>query len=338
MVNNQIIDESLASVKEDIMKAAETIATSTFSPDARSVFSPENLDEKIKFLVPTDTPLRNRLPRIAGRGQATAWKVMSSKLHANVAGGGSNTTIAFADAAAPGETAQTYSMVSAAYKLLGRKLEVGGLALAASRGRDGQPDMQAERERVKMLEVMLGEEEMLIAGDAATNTTEFSGLGKQITTNSGVMTFLTASGINSLIETKIWKEGASPTLLLASGRQQRALADSLESSGSVQRFVVTQGETPGVTAGASVNKLVNAIDGSLIDVRASRYVGNSAFLLTEQSPAGERWLEIEDLIPMSRIDVPSANFSYISFILEASVFKVIGEPFQCEISVGTGAF
>lgn len=338
MVNSNIIDDALASVKDDIMKAAETVATNTFSPASRSVFSPENLDEKIKFLVPTETPLRNRLPRIAGYGQATAWKTMTSKLHTNVAGGGSNTTVAFADAAAPSETSQTYSVTTAAYKLLGRKLEVGGLALAASRGRDGQPDVQLERERVKMLEVMLGEEEMLVSGDAAVNTTEFSGLGKQITTNSGTMTFLTASGINNLIESKIWSLGASPTLLLASGRQLRAIADALESSGSIQRLVVTQGEVPGITAGASVNKIVNQVDGTLIDVRASRYVGNNAFLLTEVSPAGERWLEIEDLIPMSRVDVPSSNFSYISFVLEASVFKVIGEPFQCEITVGTGAF
>jgi len=337
-MQNNHIDEALLAVKDEIMKAAETVSTNTFSPAARSVFSPENLDEKIKFLVPTETPLRNRLPRAKGFGQATAWKKMVSKLHSNAAGGGTNTEVSFADAGAPTESAQTYQVVTAAYKLYGKKLEVGGLALAASRGRDGQPDMQAERERVKMLEVMLGEEESIISGDSGVVSTQFDGLGKQITTNSGTMSFLTVSGINNLIQSKIWPLSASPTLLVATGRQLQALTDSLEATGSIQRIVTVNGAAEGsMTAGTRVSKIVNAIDGTLIDVAASRYVGNNAFLLTEKSPAGENWIEMEDLIPMSRVDVPSSNFSYISFILEATVLKVIGEPFQCEITVGTGA-
>lgn len=336
-MNNNQIDSALAEVSEAILKAAETTSTYTFSPATRSIFSPENLDEKIKFLVPTDTPLRNRLPRDKGFGQATAWKKLTSKLHSNAAGGGTNTEISFADAGAPNSTSQTYSVVTAAYKLLGRKLEVGGLALAASRGRDGQPDMQAERERVKILETMLGEEELIFAGDSSVTTTQFDGLSKQVTTNSGSSTFLTVSGVNSLIQSKLWPLGASPTLLVATGRQLEALADSLESGGSIQRIVTTSGDTTGMTIGNRVSKIVNSIDGTLIDVAASRYVGNTAWLLTEQSPAGERWLAMDDLIPMSRVDVPSANYSYISFIVEGTVFKVIGEPFQVAITVGTGA-
>src|SRR3990170_7807443 len=199
-MDKQFIDAALAQIKDEILKAAETTATYTFSPTTRSVFSPQNLDEKIKFLVPIDTPLRNRFPRVKGSGQIAEWKRMTSAIHSrshpstNVAAG-TNTLIAFADAGAPGETSQTYSMTSAAYKLLGRKLEVGGLALAASKGRDGQPDMQAGRERVKIYEVMLGEEELIIAGDTANSSLEFDGLYKQITTNSGSVTFLTASGV-----------------------------------------------------------------------------------------------------------------------------------------------
>src|SRR3990167_8999119 len=158
------IDETLAQIKDELYKAAETTTSYTFSPQTRSIFSPENLDEKIKFLVPVDTPIRNRLPRVPGSGQMAEWKRMTSAVHsrmhptANVPAG-TATQIAFADAGAPNETSQTYSLANAPYKLLGRKLEVGGLALAASRARDGQPDMQTDRERVKMYEVMLGEEE-----------------------------------------------------------------------------------------------------------------------------------------------------------------------------------
>jgi len=45
-----------------IMKAAETLATDTFSPEDRSVFAPENITEDIKLLVPVQTPIRNRTP------------------------------------------------------------------------------------------------------------------------------------------------------------------------------------------------------------------------------------------------------------------------------------
>ncbi len=335
---NNYIDEALAQIKDELMKAAETTATYTFSPTTRSIFSPENLDEKIKFLVPIDTPLRNRFPRVRGKGQVAEWKRMTSAIHAKMhpstnVGSGTATTIAFADAGAPGETSQTYALASAAYKLLGRKLEVGGLALAASKSRNGQPDMQEGRERVKMYEVMLGEEELLIAGDVSNSSLEFDGLNKQITTNSGNQTFLTASGVGSFCRT-LYAVGGDPTLLVATARQLQALADDLEHSGGIHRAVVTQNEVAGITGGFALARIVNPVTQSLIDVKPSRFVGYGGLLLTEKSPAGENWIEVEDLIPVSRVDVPSTSFSYVSFILEATTLKVIGESMQLEFTTG----
>ncbi len=329
------VEQALEEIKGLIMKSAETTGTYTWSPSARSIFSPENLDEEIKFLVPIDTPLRNRISRTGGKGQAAAWKKMTSALHSNKAGtlAGTNTSVAFSDAGTPNETTQTYATQTEAYKLLGRKLEVGGLSLAASKGRDGEPDMQKSRERIKMYEVMLGEEELLIAGDAATRTTEFSGLNKQITTNSGSATFVTASGVGAWCQT-LYGYGADPTLLLASARQLQALADDLERTNSIQRVVIGQGEQTGAIGGLALQKIVNPVTGSLIDVKPSRYVGYGGLLLTEKSAAGENWLEIEDLIPMSRVDVPSSSFSYVSFIIEAMVLKVIAESYQLKFNVG----
>jgi len=330
------IEQALSEIKDMIAKSAETTSTDTFSPAGRSIFSPENLEEEIKYLVPTDTPLRNRLPRVKGMGQATSWKKMTSKLHSRMQDPtdiGTNTTIAFADAGAPSETSQTYSIATATYKLLGRKLEVGGMALAASRGRDGQPDMQKSRERAKMYELLLGEEEMLIAGDSSLRTNEFSGLYKEITTNSGTCTFVTASGVGAWCRT-LFGYGAEPTLLVASARQLQALADELEKSGSIQRVVIAQSELGGLTGGYALAKIVNPVTGSLIEVKPSRFVGYGGLLLTEKSPAGEVWIEAEELIPVSRVDVPSSNFSLISFIIEAMALKVIGEPFSLKFSTG----
>jgi len=332
------VDQALSEIKDLIMKAAETTGTYTWDPGSRSVFSPENLDEEIKFLVPVDTPLRNRLPRVRGSGQAVTWKKMTSAIHAGMhpstnVGTGTATTIVFADADAPGETSQTYDTETQSYKLLGRKLEVGGLALAASRGRDGQPDMQKAREKIKMYEVMLGEEELLIAGDAALRSNEFSGLNKQITTNSGSCTFITASGIGDWCRT-LYTYGAEPTLLVASARQLQALADDMERTNSILRHVIATSEVGGVVAGLALAKIVNPVTGSLIEVKPSRFVGYGGLLLTEKSPAGEVWIESDELIPMSRVDVPSSNFSYTSFIIEAMAHKVIGEPFQLKFNTG----
>lgn len=330
-----MVDDALNAIKEDILKAAETISTYTFSPTSRSVFSPQNLDEKIRFLSPMDTPLRNRLPREKGKGQHAEWKQMTSRLHSATthphAGTGSNTEISFADAGAPSETSQTYTNSVAAYKLLGRKLEVGGLALAASKGRDGQPDMQTDREKVKMVELMIGEEETIINGDAATTSTQFSGLFKLITTNSGTTSWLTASGMGNYART-LYTEGADPTLLLANPRQLQALADDLERTGTIQRNVIS--DQTGVVGGFALSRIVNPVTQSVFDVKPSRFVGYSTLLLTEKSAAGENWITMSDLIPVSRVDVPSSNFSYISFVLEATALKLIGEPYQMEINVG----
>ena len=336
---SNVIDEALQQIKDQLMKAAETTSTYTFSPTTRSIFSPENLDEKIKFLVPIDTPLRNRFPRVKGKGQMAEWKRMTSAIHSRMhptgnVPAGTATQIAFADAGAPNETSQTYSLASAPYKLLGRKLEVGGLALAASKARDGQPDMQTDRERVKMYEVMLGEEELFIAGDTANSALEFDGLNKQITTNSGNYTgYLTASGIGANCRT-LFSRGGDPTILIASALQLQALADDLSSSGTIQQRIIQQQEVSGVTGGFALARLVNPVTQSIFDVKPSRFVGFGALLLTEKSPAGENWIEVDELIPMSRVDVPSTSFSYVSFILEAPVLKVIGEPFQMELTTG----
>jgi hypothetical protein len=51
-MNPNILSEIDQQLREQIIKAAETISTSTFAPPTRSVFSPENITPDIKLLVP----------------------------------------------------------------------------------------------------------------------------------------------------------------------------------------------------------------------------------------------------------------------------------------------
>lgn len=330
-MDKNLLAELDQQTRESIMKAAEVLATSTFSPPTRSVFAPENITEDIKLLVPVQTPIRNRTPRVSGFGQAAVFKRLTSKLHANTgaAGVGTNTAIAFADAGAPNETSQTYDTVAYPFKLLGRKVEVGGLAIAATQGGVGAGEnMLTQREKIKAVEVMLGEEELLIGGDVSTSALQFDGLGKQITTNSGNAALLTASGIGTFCNT-VYLAGGDPSVLYANARQNRAVADNLEWSGSIQRAFINN--TGAVTAGYKVKNVINPVTGTVIDLEVSRYVGGDAYLLQEKDVTGENWVQIEELIPMSRVDVPSSNFSSIRFVLEAEVLEVIGEPFQMKI-------
>ena len=313
-------------IDQEIQKAV-TAGTYTFDPPARSIYSPENLDPVTKMLVPTATPVRNIMPRTPGSGQAAGWNKLTSKLDSTT-GTGTSTTPGFADAGQPNQTTQTYEFASAAYKNLGRDVEIGRQQIAANRGGNLE-DIRAKEEMIKTFEVLLGEEVMLMQGDSAAEATEFDGLAKSITTNSGTAALLTASGTSSYAQT-LFEAGADlVSHLVLNPRQNRALSDQLEGSGSIQRIMVN--DQGNAVAGTHLAQIVDGNTGNLIDVVTSRYAGSWAFLLTVASPAGENWLEVEDLESLSIYDVPTSNHSIQSRVYETSVLKVIGEIYQYKV-------
>lgn len=331
------VNDALTQVKDAVAKAAVVNSTYPFSPAARSIFAPENLDPVIKLMVPTATPVRSMFPRTKGFGQAAAWKKLTSQLAPGnkgtgvIVGGsalGTGYRAGFSDGGQPNtSTSQTFVVATAAYKNLGTDVEVGRQAIASSRG---YQEIRDELVRYKTMEVMLGEENMILNGDSSIDATEFDGLAKTITTNSGSLTLLTASGVSQIMQAPYWDYGAQFQYLVANPRQIRALADDLQGSGSIQRIVVdNQGAGVG---GIHLAKIVNAIDGSLISVVASRYSGNIGYLLTMNEPSGENAMEMEDLEPMSVYEPPTANHSVISRIYETSVLKVIYEVHQLKIN------
>lgn len=329
------IEKTLAEIKDNVQKAV-TNATYTFSPATRSIFAPENLDPVVKLMVPTATPVRSMFPRSKGFGQAAAWKKLTSQLAPGnkgsgvIVGGsalGTGYKAGFADGGAPNtSTSYTFSVVTAAYKNIGVDVEVGRQAIASSRG---YQDIRDELVKFKTMELMLGEENLILNGDSAIDSTEFDGLGKSITTSSGSLALLTASGVSDQILAPYWDYGAQFQKLVANPFQIKALSDSLQGTGSIQRIVVdNQGAGVG---GVHLAKIVNGVDGSLIDVVASRYAGNWAYLLTMTEPSGEAAMEMEDLEPISVYEPPTSNHSVISRIYETTVLKVIYEVHQKKI-------
>ncbi len=330
------IEQTLSEIKDLMQKAAVTNASYAATPASRSIFAPENLDPVVKLMVPTATPIRSMMPRSKGFGQAAAWKKLTSQLAPGnkgtgvIVGSGATGTgykAGFADAGSPNtSTTFTISVATAAYKNLGADVEVGRQAIASSRG---YQDIRDEMVRYKTLEVMLGEENMILNGDSTIHSTEFDGLAKSITTNSGTLAVLTASGIDPQKTTPYWAYGAQYQKLVSNPVHAKKLADDLQGSGSIQRIIADQ--QGAATGGMHLSKMVNPVDGSLMDVIASRYCGNWSYLLTVTEPSGEAALEMEDLEPLSVYEPPTSTHSVISRVYDTTVLKVIYEVHQLKL-------
>jgi len=276
-------DQILSQLNDTIAKAV-TNSTYTMSPPSRSIYAPENLDPSIKHVIPTKAPVRAILPRTQGFGQVATWRKLTSRLDG--AAGGTGTRAGFADAGQPAQTSQTYVLATAAYKNLGRDVELGRQALASNRG-GNIDDMRQHEELVKSIEVVLTEEDTILNGDVAVTSLEFDGFAKSFTTNSGTAGYVTSSGIGAYAQTLFSAGAEMPTHFVASPRQQRALADDLQGAGSIQRIVVdNQGSA---TGGVALERIVNPVSGNLINVVASRYAGAWGYLLTVTDPTGQNW-------------------------------------------------
>lgn len=314
--------ETLAMVADAMRKATITTGDYTFSPDTRSIFVAENLDPIIKLIVPTAAPVRSLLPRKAGKGQATAWKQLTSQLDPTTTG----QSISFADGGTPNETTQTFNVVSAAYKLLGRKLSVGLQAVAASKT---HLPIEDELVRIKTLEVMQGEEAMIFHGDSSSDPLEFDGLLKTITTVSGTASDLSVDTVASY-DKEIWDNGGMASHLFLNAKQASNLADELQTTGSIQRVIVS--DQGGAVANLKVSSIISPITGREIKLVTARAIGANAVLGTVKSEAGENYIEMEDLIPLVKMDVPVTTFAKDSFVVESTVLKLIAEPFWAKIT------
>lgn len=325
---NPDVEQILAGIDDKIQKAVIS-TTYTMAPPTRSIYSPENLDPTIKHVIPTSFPVLNLLSRDKGYGQVATWRKLTSRLDNQA--GGTGTTTGFVDAGQPSQTTQTYVLATAPYKNLGRDVEIGRQAIASNRGGNLE-DIRAHEEMVKTLEVKLSEENYIMNGDSAADATVFDGFAKSFTTNSGTASFLTASGIGNYCTTLFTAGSENPTHIIYSPRQGQALVDDLQRSGAIQRIAVTP---EGAVGGAHLRSVINPNTGNEIQTIVSRYTGGGgngwAYLITKESPAGEQWLAMDDLEPVSLYDVPTANHSVVSRVFETTVLKVIADVFQYKV-------
>lgn len=314
---------------QDMITKAVTQTTYTMDPPARSIYSPENLDPSIKVIAPTTTPVRNALPRTQGFGQAASFNMITSRL--DPAAGGTGTKVGFADAGQPNATTQTTVFTSYPYKNLGRDVEIGRQQIAANRGSNLE-DIRASQEMIKTLEVVLGEENLLLNGNKTAEPLEFDGLNTLITTNSGTAGLLTASGVSGYSRTLYNAGSELVSHLILNPFQSGAMSNQLEGGGSIQRVVSVDGSGAAqAIVGSHLKAIVDGTTGNLIQAVTSRFANSWSYLLSAKSAAGENYIEVEDLEKLSIYDVPTSNHSIQSRVYETTVLKLIGEVFQYKI-------
>lgn len=253
----------------------------------------ENLEAEVTILVPTDTPMRNRIPRVPGAGTAAAWRQLTSLgggwgTSVDQPGGGSATRSFFAEAGAPAEFTSVYAAKSAGYKLMGILGSVTGFAMAS--GANFQNQLAKEKTNA-IWNLMLIEENALVNGDATstaapwgdgTSALAFNGLVNLITTANGTPTanVQTAVGALTLAHvdaqlTRIWKQGARKTWMLLNAQEQQSLKNLAQASGSIHRLMI---EPVSSTIGFRVTGYVHPVTGEVVEVITSKFLAAGTML------------------------------------------------------------
>jgi hypothetical protein len=142
----------------------------------------QDLEPTLRVAANINTPLRNRLNRIQGEGNAHAYWKLTSNPGSTVTGakflGTDPTQAAFAKGGLPNSTDPTYSYIARPYANIGDVLTVAWMDKAQDRS---FIDIEAQQRHVKMINTGLCEEYFIINGDSdATSGLAFDGMLKQI--------------------------------------------------------------------------------------------------------------------------------------------------------------
>ncbi len=156
----------------------------------------QDLESTIRMAANTMTPLRNRLTRITGEGNAHSYYVLTSNVGANTPGakflGTDPTQGAFAKGGLPQSVDPNYSLVARPYANLGDVLNVTWQDQAQGRS---FIDLKAQQRHIKMVNTGLIEEYTTINGDSdASGGLQYDGLLTQISKGGYNITDVSGGG------------------------------------------------------------------------------------------------------------------------------------------------
>lgn len=287
----------------------------------------ENLSGYIDKLAYKQTPIRDRLTRKAGSGKAATWDVLTA------IGTGNS---AFTEGGTPNEDDATYDQRSAIYKELGKTKTITDRQIAAGAS---FIDQEAHQTEVAMHEVLQDEEVYIISGNATTAPLQFDGLDTYITTNTiddandalGFRTDLLDEAVQTLVETY----GVIPTAIYCSFGMKRAINQALNGN---LRVDLSNTNTP--TTGIDVNFYQSMVGklpiiaSTAITNDSTTYTPNTVgdiYVVTEMS-VGQPVLYMEDLYPLSKIQLARTGAGIKFMVTEATVLVCRAEEMQVKIS------
>lgn len=277
----------------------------------------ENLEAEARVLVPQETPLRNRIPRVAGSGTAAAWKQITSLgggwgSSYDQPGGGSASQIFFSETGAPASLTTVYANKSASYKLMGQMGSVTGFAMASGANFFNQYD----REKTNaILNLMLCEEFSIINADATSTAVPFGGGSNALSFNGVLNLTTTANGVPAAqVQTSVgaltfahidnqlirqWKQGARGRYMVVNAQEALSIKNLAIASGTVHRVVLSQTNT---TIGIVPTGYLCPITGEVVQIITSRFMpAGTIWFGADQLPNGDAALQM-DVLP--QVELP----------------------------------
>lgn len=341
------INQLMSSMQQDIVNLQRGITSGMTAFPTR-----QNLEAPASRLIPTETPLRNLLPRVPGAGVASSWKQITSLgggwgTGYDQPGGGSAKQLFYAEGGAPVERNTVYADKTASYKLMGTLGSVTNFAAAA--GANYQADVLGVERQNQLSNLMLNEEFALLWGDKSatavpwgdgSNALSFDGMMTLTATANGTPAAQVQTAVGTLTTahldaqlTRIWKQGGRGLYMIMNTQEITSLNKLLTASGAIQRIqIVDQGSA---TMGIRVAKYIHPISGEDVDIYVSLFqTAGDIFYGARQLPDGRPVADVE-VLPQVPVELapekPQVIQGYVVTELARSLTAPDVNPFMISV-------
>jgi hypothetical protein len=331
------VNEVLMQLQRDVNGLQRGVTTTMANFPVR-----ENLEAPAALLIPTETPLRNRLARVPGSGTAVQWRQLISLgggwgTAYGQPGGQSAIRMFYPETGAPVEHTSIYANRMAAFKLMGSLGSISGFAQAA--GRNFQDQLATERQN-QLSNTMLNEELALIYGDSTSIAAPwgdgsialaFDGIMTLISTANGTPSeniqvavgALTTAHIDAQI-TRIWNNGGRNLWILMNAQEAQSFATLLQKSGSINRLQIT--DASNATMGFHVGRYLAPVTGEPVELMVDRFMlpGDMIFGC-DKLPDGKNSLEVE-VLPQVPVETAPEKPQQIQGYVATDLARTLSQP------------
>lgn len=324
-----------------LIKDMPLVTTPTQTSVQGLTLNRQDLQEQLVIQAPTSTPVRNRIRRIPGNGQAHSFYRMVANFSNAGPGldqgyffGTTPSAGFFAKGGLPNNTDASYTYVALPYYNLG---DIANVTFQdVSQGRSYW-DLYKSQQELRAINVALMEEWAIINGDNTVNPLVFDGITKQIFSYGGQV--LASGGALSLgairhLQRATYDVGGSPDLLVMS-TMAKAVITSLIMQIMAIRQVGPNAPSP-IDYGVEIDSYNFGY--GRCDLLQSRYIlanpyNNQDFLLSldtksQDAKNGGNVITMVDVDPMNGIDLAILGTSYRRLVWETTMCMVTAPAFQ----------